>query len=167
MSDLTDNENFSIIKNFYNKCGFDFSNLKAEKESSEYDACTFQLNGKTIIHRTAKITPTKIGQFVTIWKRNENGQTEPFHVNDDFDLMIISTRKGDLFGQFIFPKSILLEKGIISSNKAQGKRGIRVYPPWDVTLNKQAQKTQQWQTEYFVDDTNESTDKANHLIKAI
>jgi len=151
----------------YNKCGLSFSAPKLEKESAEYDACTFQLNGKSVIHRAAKITPTKIGQFVTIWKRNENGQTEPFHINDDFDFIIISTRNGDLFGQFIFPKSILLEKCIISSDKKQGKRGIRVYPTWDVTINKQAQQTQQWQIEYFVDTTPDSIDKANHLINMI
>lgn len=148
--------NLSIAKELiYNKCGFDFSELKAEKESLEYNACTFQLNGKSIIHRTAKITPTKIGQFVTIWKRNEQGQTEPFHIKDNFDFIIISTKNGDLFGQFIFPKLILLEKGIISSDTTQGKRGIRVYPTWDVTINKQSQKTQQWQTKYFIE-TNDS-----------
>jgi hypothetical protein len=156
----------SIAKLIYNKCGFNFSELKLEKESAEYDACTFQLNGKSIIHRSAKITPTKIGQFVTIWKRNENRQTEPFHINDNFDLIIISSRNGDLFGQFIFPKSILLEKGIISNNEKQGKRGIRVYPIWDVTTSKQAQKTQLWQTKYFVEILEDSVGKVRTLIAA-
>lgn len=156
--------NLSIAKDLiYNKCELDFSNLKIEKESIEYDACTFKLNNKSIIYRLAKITPTKVGQFVTIWKRNENGQTEPFHVDDDFDLMIISTRNGDLFGQFIFPKSILLEKGIISSEKKQGKRGIRVYPTWDIAINKQAKKTQQWQLEYFVEISNTGYNKENTI----
>ncbi|TKC06512.1 hypothetical protein FA048_14960 [Pedobacter polaris] len=144
--------NLAIAKNLiYDKCGFNFSELKIEEESAEYDACTFQLNSKSVLHRTAKITPTKTGQFVTIWKRDENGETTPFHVNDDFDLIIISTRNGDLFGQFIFPKSILLEKGIVSNPKKQGKRGIRVYPSWDITTNKQAKKTQLWQLNYFID----------------
>jgi len=26
-----------------------------------------------------------------------------------------------------------------------------VYPPWDITTNKQAKKTQAWQLEYFLD----------------
>ncbi|RZK56669.1 MAG: MepB family protein [Pedobacter sp.] len=167
MSDLNNNENLLIIRNFYDKCNLNFSDLKLEKESLAYDACTFRLNAKAVIHRTAKITPTKIGQFVTIWKRNKNGQTEPFHINDDFDFIIISTRNGELFGQFIFPKSILVEKEIISHDKRQGKRGIRVYPAWDVTVNKQAQRTQQWQTKYFIEETIASIDKINHLIKVI
>lgn len=144
-------ENFTLAKKFYNNYGFLFSDLKIQKESIEYDACTFQLNGKSIIHRSSKITPTKIGQFVTIWKRNKDGQTSPYQMVDDFDFIIISSKNKDLFGQFIFPKSILLAQGIIASNKKSGKRGIRVYPPWDTTSNKQAQKTQQWQLEYFID----------------
>ena len=32
-----------------------------------------------------------------------------------------------------------------------GKRAIRVYPPWDNELNKQAQKTQAWQLNYFLE----------------
>jgi hypothetical protein len=53
-------------------------------------------------------------------------------------------------GQFIFPKTVLANKGIISKNGISGKRGIRVYPPWDVPNNKQAEKTQRWQLNYFL-----------------
>lgn len=49
----------------------------------------------------------------------------------------------------MFPKSVLAEKGIITLNGKVGKRGIRVYPPWDIPTKKQAQKTQNWQTKYF------------------
>ncbi|RYE38879.1 MAG: MepB domain containing protein, partial [Sphingobacteriales bacterium] len=38
---------------------------------------------------------------------------------------------------------------ILSGNGKNGKRGFRVYPPWDLTENSQARKTQQWQLEYF------------------
>jgi hypothetical protein len=27
---------------------------------------------------------------------------------------------------------------------------MRVYPPWDIAINKQAEKTQSWQTKYFL-----------------
>jgi hypothetical protein len=43
----------------------------------------------------------------------------------------------------------LVEKGIIS-DKREGKRAIRVYPPWDFTESKQAQKIQKWQLNYFL-----------------
>ena len=97
-----------------------------------------------------KITPTKTGQFVTIWKRNQDGITVPFDVSDDYDFYIIATRKENNFGVFIFPKIILHQKEILSDKVKDGKRGIRVYPPWDKTTNKQAQKTQIWQTKYFL-----------------
>lgn len=133
----------------YDCCDFDLTQPQPEAESNEYDAYRFRLNQKNICYRKAKITPTKTGQFVTLWKRNKNGIIEPFDFSDAIDFVIISSRKNDWFGQFIFPKSILLEKGIFSTSAKEGKRAIRVYPPWDETTNKQAQKTQQWQLHYF------------------
>lgn len=121
-----------------------------QAESAEYGACTFRLNGRPVIHRVSKITPAKTGQFVTIWKRNEAGDTCPFDATDDFDYVIITATSGAEFGQFIFPKNVLIEKGIVTANGREGKRGIRVYPPWDAANSKQAVLTQQWQTLYFV-----------------
>jgi hypothetical protein len=143
----------------YDKCDLEFTNPKLNTQSKDYGACSFLLSGKTIQHRVSKITPTKTGQFVTIWKRNEKGITEPYNSNDNIDFIIITTRSGNNFGQFIFPKFILVAKGIISQNGKGGKRGIRVYPPWDKTTNKQAEKTQNWQTNYFLTiKNNNSTD---------
>jgi hypothetical protein len=129
---------------------FEISHPIPELESSEYGACTFILNNLNIRYRTAKITPTKTGQFVTLWKRINQGPIQPFDSNDLIDLFIISTRKDDHFGLFIFPKSVLIAKEIVSDKK-EGKRAIRVYPPWDVTTSKQAQKTQKWQLDYFLE----------------
>lgn len=134
----------------YDKCGFNFGELIIEDESQEYGACTFKLNELKIIFRISKITPTKTGQFVTIWKRNQKGVTQPFDLTDEFDFVIISSQHRDDYGQFIFPKSVLLDKGILTGNNKEGKRGIRVYPPWTTVTNKQAEKTQQWQTKYFL-----------------
>ncbi len=143
----------------YDKCGFDLTDLKLNSESVEYGACSFRLNGKAIQHRVSKITPTKTGQFVTIWKRNKDGITEPFDISDDIDFIVITSKIGDNFGQFVFPKSVLVDKGIITRNGKEGKRGIRVYPPWDIVTNKQAEKTQGWQTKYFLTIKNhDSTD---------
>ena len=121
-----------------------------ESESSEYGDCAFVLNNLTVLFRTAKITPTKTGQFVTLWKRINQGSIQPFDSNDAIDLFIVSTRKENHFGLFIFPKSILIAKGVVSDKK-EGKRAIRVYPPWDTTTSEQAQKTQKWQLDYFLD----------------
>ncbi len=122
-----------------------------EKESADYGAYTFDLNGPSIHFRIAKITPTKVGQFVTFWKRSSTGITEPYDFSDPFDFLIVNTRRDHHLGQFIFPKAVLAKQGVLSLKGIGGKRAIRVYPSWDQTLNKQAQKTQSWQKECFVD----------------
>ena len=86
-----------------------------------------------------------------MWNRNlEKNVIEPFNVSDAIDLIVINVKKDNLFGQFVFPKSILIEKGIITNQK-QGKRAMRLYPIWDETTNKQAMKTQKWQLKYFLE----------------
>lgn len=141
---------------------YDCCNLKCtqplpETESAEYSAYRFEIDKKTICYREAKITPTKTGQFVTLWKRNISGTIEPFDFSDAINFVIISVRKENNFGQFIFPKAILLEKGIFSTPTKEGKRATRVYPPWDITSSKQAQKTQHWQLDYFLEISEEES----------
>ena len=140
-----------IARLVYVKCNFDLNNPVLHQESTSYGACSFELNQKKIQHRVSKITPTKSGQFVTIWKRDQEGITKAFAISDDLDYIFITSRSGENLGQFIFPKSVLAAKGIITQNNKEGKRGIRVYPPWDRTNSKQAEKTQLWQTDYFLD----------------
>ena len=139
-----------IEKIFSEMDSFKISEPIIELESAEYGACTFTLNDLHILFRTAKITPTKTGQFVTVWKRINKGPIQPFESSDPIDFFIISVRKDDDFGLFIFPKSVLVDKKIVSDKK-EGKRAIRVYPPWDITTSKQAQKTQKWQLDYFLE----------------
>ena len=135
----------------YEKCGHKFTTPLKESESDEYSACSFNLNGLAIKFRSAKITPTKIGQFVTLWKRKGDGPIRPFDASDPIDLFIVSVRKGKRLGQFIFPKAVLADQGIVSTKKRDGKRAMRVYPLWDITTSKQAQKTQAWQLKYFLE----------------
>lgn len=142
---------FRIKTELYDVRGLEFSNFQRHKEGVAYGACSFLLNGKIVEYRVAKTTPKKVGQFVAIWQRNQAGVTVPFCYHDALDFLIITTKDKSNLGQFIFPKAVLAEKGIFSQNGKEGKRGIRVYPPWVVTTNKQAQKTQRWQTEYFMD----------------
>jgi hypothetical protein len=135
----------------YDSLGLQCSQPVMEPESSEYGACGFELNRLSVKFRVAKITPTKIGQFVTLWKRIEKGPIQPYDSSDSVDFFIINTRNGDQFGQFVFPKSVLCQQDVFSINSIGGKRAIRVYPPWDVAVNRQAQKTQKWQLEYFLE----------------
>jgi hypothetical protein len=154
----------------FKNCGLHFSKLEIEKESRQYAACNFKLGIQTVQFRIAKITPTKTGQFVTIWKRDKKGITQPFSVLDDIDLYLIVVRKENEAGLFIFPKSVLHQNKILSDNIITGKRGIRVYPNWDTTTNKQAQKTQEWQIKYFLkitSDKNFDLNKAKLLFNSI
>ena len=145
------NEIIEEIKSFYDKYSLRVSEFEMESEGKEYSACRYKLNGLIIISRVAKITPKKTGQFVTFWRRNKNGITEPFNENDTFDFYVINVRSENKIGQFVIPKSTLIEKGIISTRLKDGKRGFRVYPSWDIVNNKQAEKTQEWQLNYFIE----------------
>ena len=138
-----------IKREIFDKCNFDISNFQYDSESREYDACSFALSGKIIISRNAKLTPRKAGQFVTFWKRSSSGPIEPFHELDRFDFYIVNARSQERFGQFVFPKTVLVEKGIVSSTRKEGKRAFRVYSSWDVVQNKQAELAQSWQLKYF------------------
>jgi hypothetical protein len=140
-------------------CGLTHTTPAPEKESAGYAAYTFNISTHTIKFRAAKITPAKTGQFVTLWKRNGNGPIQPFDIADNIDLFIISARSKDHFGIFIFPASALLERRIISGNNKEGKRAMRIYPPWDNAVNPQAIKTQQWQLDYFVDPSHQNAIK--------
>lgn len=141
----------------YDQCNFQITDFVKHNESQEYDGCEFLLNNKKIIYRTSKITPKKVGQFVTFWKRNKNGITEPFSEIETLNYYVINVQRDNKKGQFIFPKSILIEKGILSTLKKEGKRGFRVYPIWDKTMSKQAIVTQNWQLNYFFE-INENLD---------
>ena len=110
------------------------------------------MKGPLKIIREAKATPKKTGQFVSIWKRKEEAITAPHHINDEFETLIIECKDENKSGRFIFPKSILAEKGIVSTPERKGKRGIRVYPPWDKPKSKQGLKTQAWQIKFFESD---------------
>ncbi len=122
-----------------------------ESESSEYGACRLGLDGRTIAFRVAKTTPTKIGQFVTIWKRPTLGdEIAPLDTSDGVAFVVVSVFDATHRGQFVFNQKILVAKGVMSYNGIGGKRAIRVYPPWTKPVVKEAIRTQQWQLQYFL-----------------
>lgn len=138
-----------VEKHVYKPMGLAIQNLKIEDESADYGAANFEINQRRIKFRVGKITPTKIGQFVTFWKRIGKGPILPYDINDPFDLFVVGVQTTNHFGQFVFPKHVLCEKGLVSTEKKEGKRAMRVYPPWDKADNAQAKKTQAWQIQYF------------------
>lgn len=131
--------------------GLGVSNFTPDKESADYNAASFSLNGLNILYRSAKITPTKNGQFVTLWKRVENGTIQPFDNDDAVDFVIVSVEKDGQSGHFIFSANVLFQQKIFSKDKVEGKRAFRVYPPWDMPQSKQAAKTQKWQLDFYIE----------------
>ncbi|WP_435611393.1 MepB family protein [Streptomyces sp. bgisy159] len=134
----------------YDPCGFVCSLPVPEAESAEYAAHTFTLDGLAVRYRAARTTPTKAGQFVTVWKRSPAGPIQPFDVTDPVDLFVISTRDDHHFGQFVLPPDALRRHGVVSANGTGGKRAFRVYPPWVTPPNRQAGTAQAWQLGFFL-----------------
>jgi len=152
------------LSQFTNKKITDFA---TDAECLEYSGCNFKLDDLKIKYRQAKVTPKKVGLFVTLWKRNAENKTEPFNENDPFDFYIIAVKQEDYSGFFIFPKDVLSEKGILTNSKKEGKRGFRVYPDWTETANNQATKTKAWQTNYFINcyqDNQAISERLNNLL---
>ena len=129
-------------------------NHEFEQWNQKYEAFNFEFNGVEFKSRLAKKTPKKVGYFVAFWCKNEINKNRPFNFNESKDKLIINILDGSKKGQFIFPKDLLVKKGIISSEKYKGKMDIRVYPSWEQNLNKTAVSTQKWQIPYFLDFSN-------------
>lgn len=153
--------NVDKINNFFSEIGlFELKKLILDEECVEYDGCTFVLNNCVVKYRKTKVTPKKIGQFVTLWKRDLSNKTVPFDEKDNFDFYLMFSEDETRQGFFFFPKKVLVEKHILSSKNREGKRGFRVYPIWDLPISKQAMRTKLWQNDYFIDLT-----KGNELSK--
>jgi len=134
------------------KSDLSVSNFEVDLEANKYQGYHYRTGKRNILQRTAKITPKKIGQFVTLWKRNKKGITAPIDIREGYDFVIIICKIDNVSGHFRFPVEVLVEKGIMSSSMSSstGKRGFRVYPEWDSPLSSQASKAQKWQSKYFI-----------------
>lgn len=137
------------LQEWLKQAGIETTEFLKEPEGKEYAAASFYINDHLIIYRQSKITSLKIGQFVTAWKRNVEGITAPYGVEDNIGFLLIVSTDGLNTGVFIFPKEVLLKQGILSKAGKGGKRGFRVYPPWDIITSKQAIKTKSWQSGHF------------------
>lgn len=142
----------------YQPLGWACSAPEAEAESADYGAHVLTVGGLRVRFRAAKVTPTKLGQFVTLWKRVGRGPIQPLDAADPLDCCVVSVRHGAQCGQFVFSMAVLRQHGVVSVEGRGGKRALRVYPPWDVTTSRQAEKTQQWQQECFVDLSSSAVD---------
>jgi len=144
-------------------------------ESSKYEALVFSLDKKNIVYRKGKVTPDRPGAFLAVWQRppsdNYDGNKPIPLKSDALDYLFIFVEKHcsaitnealvnkQKHGMFIFPVSLLIENGIVSSTKNKGKTGFRVFPPWSDNrgiagtkiFSDSGKKTQRWQLPYFIE----------------
>ena len=162
--------------------------LDSVPESVKYDGLTLSIDGKKIVYRKGKITADRPGAFLAIWKRpalnSMNGNKPIALTADDLDYLFVQIQSHDeseieaspqkiLRGMFIFPVSILIEKGIITSDHKKGKTGFRVFAPWSQdrglegtkVFSASGKKTQSWQAPYFVEITESGEIDSTQLNK--
>ncbi len=120
-----------------------------EKQNKEYEGIKFTANQQIFRSRLAKKTPNKSGYFVVFWEKDENNQNQAYSYQETPNTVLVFVSDHSNQGVFKFPKEVLLEKGILRDGHKKGKMGIRVYPVWEQNLNKTAEKTQEWQLNYF------------------
>jgi hypothetical protein len=143
-------------------------------ESIKYEGLIFALNDWDIIYRKGKVTPDRPGAFLAVWRRpiksNINSNKPVPFIFDELDYLFVQVEKRSneidgknldnrsKKGMFIFPVSLLIDKGIVASSKSKGKTGFRVFPPWTQdrgvvgtkVFSGSGKKTQCWQLPYFL-----------------
>ncbi|MCY8544465.1 MepB family protein [Bacillus vallismortis] len=155
-----------VNKLFYEPNHFTINAIREEAQNSDYGAGIFQLHSKSIRFRVANITPNKIGQFVAFWEKDGNDKNQAFPYEKATDLLVINTfTNHNKFGQFVFPKEVLVKQNILKTATTKGKMGIRVYPRWETPTSKQAIETQKWQLAYFVEVNNTNRFSVRELLK--
>lgn len=135
-------------------CGFSIGEAVPDKLSEKYAGCCFNIKQQQIIFRVANVTPTKIGNFVALWKKSTPTLTKSKNIPynyADLDFCVIYVENQQHNGVFIFPRDVLIQHGILSAhNQIDGKLGFRLYPDWDSPTNNQAIRTQRWQLPHFI-----------------
>ncbi|WP_109699136.1 MepB family protein [Chitinophaga deserti] len=140
-----------IERTVFAPCGLAITDIVKDAESEEYHGYDLQCNNNIRIKfRLAKLTPKKVGNFVALWKRSSAGVTEPFEHDDPFDYYLVAVQSENTYGLFFFPKYVLAKNGILTHEGKEGKRGFRLYPDWVKAPNRQAEKTQLWQSPFFI-----------------
>lgn len=129
--------------------GAGLTSIAPQAEGVHYHAHTAMLGRQAILMRVAKTTPTKTGQFVTLWKRNASGLTVPISGSDEYQWFLVIVKDTGKAGFFLFSKEILLKQKILSGTGSTGKRGFRIYPIWAITHSQQAAHTKTWQVNFF------------------
>ena len=143
-----------INTTIYHSIGMNINSIIEESQNHDYGAGKFDIdtgtNVRAVRFRVAKITPTKLGQFVSCWEKDIHNKNTAYTNQNAPDLLVITVFSiHGVFGQFVFPKNILLSKNILRTDTTQGKMAFRVYPSWVQVVSQSAVQTQRWQLDYF------------------
>lgn len=130
-------------------------NIIVEQQNADYEGQIFTVNNQTFRSRLAKKTPKKQGYFVVFWEKDAENKNQAYAFSEAPDQLLVLIDDHEKQGLFIFPKSVLLTQGILSTETSKGKMGMRVYPTWETELNRSAERTQKWQALYFTDYSNQ------------
>ncbi|EDP59873.1 hypothetical protein AND4_00653 [Vibrio sp. AND4] len=150
-------------------------------QNSKYQALEFSIDGKKVLYRKGNVTPDRPGNFLSIWKRPEEnsihpGKTMPYEEHYlDYLFVEVGDYETSKRGIYIFPLAVLINKGIVTSNKTKGKMALRVFPPWTSSrgelkskvFSDSAKKTQKWQSRFFLwieDNEIVDLDKCNNIF---
>lgn len=144
-----------LLKNIFSEES-EVKDLTEEKYNQDYEALTFSFKEETYQSRLAKKTPTKSGYFVTCWTKDEDNYNRPYKIEEFADYLIVAVIDDELNGYFLFPRELLVEKGILASSKYQGKMAFRVYPKWCNQLNKQQGKHKSGNVNIFLNTNKKS-----------
>lgn len=75
-----------VDKSLYTPNNLTITAFQEEAQNREYGAGTFQLISKSVRFRVAKVTPTKIGQFVAFWEKDQDNNNQAFSYEKATDL---------------------------------------------------------------------------------
>lgn len=97
-----------INEQLYMPCRLTPHAICEEVQNTAYGAGRFCFGETSIRFRVAKATPTKLGQFVVIWEKDQQGKNQSFLEKTAMDLLVVNTfTDSNRFGQFVFPKEVL------------------------------------------------------------
>jgi len=140
--------------------------VQPEDQNSDYESGIALVSGQWWRIRAARITPTKPGAFVAVWKRDEHGATRPFTAGESLAGLLVFVEDRvegeERFGMFRFTPEQLVSLGYVSSSSKAGKRGFRVYPSWCTGLKSQALRTQRGQAAAFVEFPSTGASRPTH-----
>ncbi|EZP58360.1 MepB family protein [Exiguobacterium sp. RIT341] len=120
-----------INEQLYMPCRLTPHDIREETQNGAYGAGRFCSGETSIRFRVAKATPTKLGQFVVIWDKDEQNKNQPFSEDTATDLVVVNTfNDSNRFGQFVFPKGVLKQHKILKTGTIKGKVAMRIYPSW-------------------------------------